>query len=179
MRTGSIQPNEEFQCPLCLVNNRAAAKFCRKCGRPRDVLKKYVESPAFETVAFTETAAVDQQYVDETPDANDSKARETDSTNVIHVAARQPHVQANPECPGCSSIVRTSDRFCCWCGEVQPMRVERHFKTCSNCSQSLPARANFCFECGHADASAGNLRMRVPTELFGEESSEFFPTFEA
>jgi predicted amidophosphoribosyltransferase len=59
------------------------------------------------------------------------------------------------------------------------MRVERHSKTCSNCSQSLPARANFCFECGHANASPGNLRMRVPTELFGEESSEFFPTFEA
>jgi Double zinc ribbon len=219
-----MQSNEEFQCPLCLVNNRAAAKFCRKCGRPRGVLKQYVAPAEYEAVSITETIVLPEAEaaIIETASSPDIATLTAApivtpvASSIVSPAASplvtpivitvgvtsanpdsvpnsipnslsgasvsktyQPETPINLECSGCTSIVRASDRFCCWCGEIQPIRVARESKACSECSQSLPARANFCFQCGHAVAAPETLRMRLPVELFGEESSEFFPTFEA
>lgn len=220
MSSSSMQSNEEFQCPLCLVNNRAAAKFCRKCGRPRDVLKQYVAAADYEAVSITETIVLTEteaEFIETAsstdiatptaapivipaasplvtpavttvgilgaiPDSNPDSISNANPNSIPGAVVSNNHQSETPinlECSGCTSIVRASDRFCCWCGEIQPMRVARESKACSECSQSLPARANFCFQCGHAVADPEKLRMRVPVELFGEESSEFFPTFEA
>jgi hypothetical protein len=168
MSDGSILSNEEFQCPLCLVNNRAGAKFCRKCGRPRDVLAQYVEP----NVAAPANTLSSSPALTSTPTAS----AETSASALDNV---EPGAHTNPECSGCSSIVRASDRFCCWCGESQPIRNVRAHRGCPMCSQILSARANYCFQCGHDVAERDKLRMRVPADLFVEESSEFFPTFEA
>ncbi len=152
MSTSSIQSNEEFQCPICLVSNRASAKFCRKCGRSREALGQCDEVNHSSEVSGAKVS------IAKSPEANPI---------------------SNPECSSCSSTVRLADRFCCWCGESQPVRVGSTPVICRNCSQSLPLRANFCFQCGCPVAEPEKLRMRLPAELFGEETSEFFPTFEA
>jgi membrane protease subunit (stomatin/prohibitin family) len=198
MSSSSIKPNEEFQCPLCLVNNRAAAKFCRKCGRPRDVLTQFVAPTVYETIAIPEAVAfIEAPLVVEVVDLSENDAVKVAAavemaytasgensdissgnslTPIGTVANNRPNMRVNPECPGCCSSVRAGDRFCCWCGEAQPLRTAQS-RICPDCSQSLAERANFCFQCGQPVAGPEKLRMRIPAELFCEES-EFFPTFE-
>jgi hypothetical protein len=83
-----------------------------------------------------------------------------------------------PECPGCFGAVRRTDKFCCWCGECQPERYTATELSCSSCSVPLPSGANFCFMCGKSVVAIPWLR-RVSVELFKQEESEFFPTFQA
>ena len=230
MTISPIRPNEEFQCPLCQVNNRADAKFCRRCGISREILSGYASGAGRRDPnkprEITPESTVDLPVVNNfstpqpsvqprpglqvpppgvpipsmqqnlamqispvrNPAAQNPALQNHAMQNPAHsatikvgdaIAPSVPSPYVNPECAGCASVVRTSDRFCCWCGEAQPPRPKPVLKVCPDCSQSLPGRANFCFECGRAVGSKERLHMRLPTELFGEESSEFFPTFDA
>ena len=85
----------------------------------------------------------------------------------------------DPHCPSCRTMLRATDKFCCWCGEPQPLRNLPLRKTCSQCSTVLPEKANFCYSCGAELAAANNKKIRFPIELFTEEESEFFPRFDA
>lgn len=156
-----------FLCPICNVENRQNAKFCRRCGRGRHELEEAAraDSPERENIAHISVkevsvplSAVIASFEGQEPvDPNDESA---------------------PQCPQCWAKLRLTDKFCYGCGEPQPARNVSHLKTCTNCQSILPAGANFCFSCG-AEVTTTRHKVRTPVELFADENSEFFPRFEA
>jgi predicted amidophosphoribosyltransferase len=196
MNTSSTQEDELFICPLCNVKNRAAAKYCRRCGISRAVLiAHHKEGAAGQSSRQVKPSCeLIAQPSPEPPSAPQSAGTAASTDKAASSRAFDSSLQystnsavlpekscgSNPVCPTCDSPVRTSDRFCCWCGESQPSRqVSRTLKHCPECAQSLPDLANYCFACGRNVGANERLRMRVQAELFREESSEFFPTFDA
>jgi hypothetical protein len=85
----------------------------------------------------------------------------------------------SPECPSCWTVLRWTDKFCCWCGEPQPNRALPFMKLCLECSTQLPEKANFCYSCGNDMTGKAARKVRFPHELFNEEESDFFPRFDA
>jgi hypothetical protein len=243
------QAKEIFVCPLCQVENRATAKFCRRCGKTRaelDIITKSNDSTSAVTPSEIDVPAQPQEPVPadqeaaaaplafvyagpETPiqaqtadqrspdmGASSEPAAQpsgseadvltspadvlTSEANVLTSEAdvqafdadvstsddaapnnfgRQTYVYDSPECPSCHSGLRVTDKFCSWCGESQPNRLYPDLRVCPGCDQRLPYRANYCFSCGRDVGVHPRIEMRMPTELFKEEDSEFFPTFEA
>jgi RNA polymerase subunit RPABC4/transcription elongation factor Spt4 len=84
-----------------------------------------------------------------------------------------------PQCPECSTMLRATDKFCCWCGERQPERSIPYMKLCLVCNALLPGKANFCCVCGSSVTNFNRRKVKAPLELFHDEESEFFPKFEA
>ncbi len=150
-----------FLCPLCNVENRQNAKFCRRCGRGRQELEEAAggqPAPISVKEVPVPLSAVIASFEEQEPvDPNDESA---------------------PQCPQCWAKLRLTDKFCYGCGEPQPARNVSHMKTCSSCQSILPAGANFCFSCG-SEVQASRRNVRTPVELFADENSEFFPRFEA
>lgn len=155
-----------FLCPICKVENRQNAKFCRRCGRARVELEPAKEgsdkvlpgSPTVKEVAVP-TAAVVASFEEE--------------------EIFEPADETAPQCSACWAKLRLTDKFCFCCGESQPERSVSHLKTCTQCRSLLPAGANFCFACGQEVSSSQRRNVRSPVELFTDENSEFFPRFEA
>jgi len=151
-----------FLCPVCQVENRQNAKFCRRCGRARLDLEQLgqgggaAEHASVKEVAVP-TAAVVASFTDEVFEAGDETA---------------------PQCSACWAKLRLTDKFCHGCGEPQPERSVSHLVTCAQCQALLPLGANFCFSCG-SEVSSSRRNIRSPVELFTDENSEFFPRFEA
>ena len=207
MNSSSIHEGDLFVCPLCNIENRAAAKYCRRCGNARPALtgltkpassmtvisapavsKPAASAPAASTpiastvtgLASANSKAADAKVANSTSNVSaQTTAATAVSASTTPGAKRVPEIYIHPLCPGCDAFVRTSDRFCCWCGESQPARPQAPLKDCPECAQALPIRANYCFVCGLDVGAKERLRMRLPTELFKEEGSEFFPTFDA
>jgi len=86
---------------------------------------------------------------------------------------------AYPQCPECRTMLRATDKFCCWCGARQPERSIPYMKLCLECNALLPGKANFCCVCGSGVTNFARRKVKVPLELFRDEDSEFFPKFEA
>ncbi|HEY9719939.1 MAG TPA: zinc ribbon domain-containing protein, partial [Trichormus sp.] len=86
---------------------------------------------------------------------------------------------STPQCPACWTPLRASDKYCCWCGEPQPLRAVPFMKVCVDCNTQLPEKANFCHACGSDVSGRFKNKVRFPVELFKEEDSEFFPRFDA
>lgn len=155
-----------FLCPVCKVENRQNAKFCRRCGRSRLDLEQLTKSqqsadaPVHASVKEVPvpTAAVVASFEDDT---------------------FEPINEAEPQCSACWAKLRLTDKFCFGCGEPQPERTMAHLKTCMQCHALLPLGANFCFSCGSEVSSSQRRNVRSPVELFTDENSEFFPRFEA
>ena len=154
-----------FLCPVCKVENRQDAKFCRRCGRARVELEQVgpfsspdsSEHTSVKEVAVP-TAAVVASFADET---------------------FEPIDETVPQCSACWAKLRLTDKFCFGCGEPQPERSMSLLKTCIQCQSLLPVGANFCFSCGAEVSSSQRRNVRSPVELFTDENSEFFPRFEA
>lgn len=154
-----------FLCPICKVENRQNAKFCRRCGRARVELEPSktaggadAGTPVVKEVAVP-IAAVVATFEEE--------------------EIFEPADETAPQCSACWAKLRLTDKFCYGCGEPQPERNLSHLKACSQCQSLLPAGANFCFSCGHEVNSSQRRNVRSPVELFDDENSEFFPRFEA
>lgn len=153
-----------FLCPVCKVENRQNAKFCRRCGRARAELETLLKSEetAGAHVSVKEVAvpnsAVVASFAEETFEPGDDTA---------------------PQCSACWAKLRLTDKFCFGCGESQPERSVAHLKTCLQCQAILPVSANFCFACGTELNGSQRRNVRSPVELFTDENSEFFPRFEA
>jgi ribosomal protein L40E len=246
--SGSPSPktNEIFICPLCQVENRATAKFCRRCGKTRaeldlvakgddlnpeatpsnpvapvakqageklegaEVVSKdslpfiYAGPPRLINPVVAEevpgdsgnedsqgiedfpSVPVQTAAADVRPSAADIQGSEADlqpseaqDLVVQHNLGGQVQDYVSPECPSCHTGLRVTDKFCSWCGESQPNRLYPDLRVCPGCDQRLPYRANYCFSCGRDVGVHPRIAMRMPTELFKEEDSEFFPTFEA
>lgn len=160
-----------FVCPQCNVENRSNAKFCRKCGQPR---------------AELECLSVTQPPVESAPRPN-ALREEPAAVVTINQGPMEPVGQSEgaideavaPECPSCWTVLRATDKFCCWCGSAQPNRIQPFMKLCLECNTQLPEKANFCFSCGADVSTYSRLKVRAPLELFKDEDSEFFPRFEA
>jgi predicted amidophosphoribosyltransferase len=142
---------DHFICPLCQAENRADAKFCRLCGKPR---------------------------------LNLDCAVKLQNTEADSVAAPQEleQIQAGSKstlCRQCQAQVRSTDRFCSWCGQEGPCDGFADCLYCPKCQKRLPAQANFCFACGVHVGPHKRLKLRPPGEIFQAEDAEFFPTFDA
>ncbi len=155
-----------FLCPICKVENRQNAKFCRRCGRARAELELAKENVGSNT-------------------AGPPTVKEVAVPTAVVVATfeeeeiLEPADDIAPQCSACWAKLRLTDKFCFCCGEPQPERSVSHLKTCAHCQSLLPVAANFCFACGQEVSSAGRRNVRSPVELFSDENSEFFPRFEA
>lgn len=171
-----------FFCPVCQIENRLDAKFCRKCGQSREALEQHamavVTKPAAEAVVAVDSGETGHRGV-----GNSETSRENDFVSEISSAeinlagdAAAPDF-SKPECPACLTALRFTDKFCCWCGEAQPLR-NPNLLTCMRCTTILPTRANFCYSCG-AQVSNGNRKVRAHEDLFSDEDSEDFPRFHA
>jgi len=145
-----------FICPSCQTENRETAKFCRKCGLPRDEAQPETVAPEPQPVPEPELIAE--------PEPEPEPA---------------PPRRAVPTCPSCGANVRLADKFCIWCGEKQPQRTRVKMKRCPDCRTQLPLKANFCFVCGADVGPHAKVRVGTEAELFGEEDPELFPKFEA
>lgn len=231
-----------FVCPICGVENRENAKFCRKCGQSRTALEQHAaaavavtESEAAEPVASVNAVVqaldrlqatqfgarggglpgrAESRRVDltnqtdpvSTPDTNHSEIPEPVVSQLATLSSEQraqpqavggtttPSAPAPaiiqsgnneqklgpglPECPACWTVLRATDKFCCWCGEPQPNRILPTMKMCLDCHCQLPEKANFCALCGADVANYERRKVRVPLDLFDEES-EYFPRFNA
>lgn len=152
-----------FLCPICNVENRQNAKFCRRCGRTRQELEEAVQ-------AQPENAHVSVKEVPVPISAVIASFEEQEPVD--------PNDDAAPQCPQCWAKLRLTDKYCYGCGEPQPARNVSHLSACRGCQSILPAGANFCFSCG-AEVAASRRHVRTPVELFADENSEFFPRFEA
>jgi predicted amidophosphoribosyltransferase len=161
-----------FLCPVCRVENRQNAKFCRRCGRARlDLEQAGQASGSIESIAskvLTEHASVKEVDV---PTSAVVASFEDESF--------EPLDETSPQCSACWAKLRLTDKFCFGCGEPQPERSLAHLKTCMQCQAILPLGANFCFSCGQEVNSSKRRNVRSPVELFTDENSEFFPRFEA
>ncbi len=155
-----------FLCPICKVENRQNAKFCRRCGRARSELEKAREA------------------TDITPAANPTIKEVIVPTAAVVASFEQSEVlesaeETAPQCSSCWAKLRLTDKYCFCCGESQPARSVSHLKTCMQCQSLLPGGANFCFSCGQEVVASNRRNVRSPVELFTDENSEFFPRFEA
>lgn len=238
-----------FVCPICKVENRSDAKFCRKCGQSRSALEQHAMASVAVKAAPVQQSAADSDSPQprqppgerDMPPANapgkNSEASDEDAVSATVVVrthdkstdeqdsvatdrgtpehppqktvhdgshlrtaegnSRQTNAQANrgpsgvsskesassnddsPECPACWTVLRSTDKYCCWCGEPQPTRVAPFLKLCLECNTQLPEKANFCFSCGTDVGGQSRRKVRIPFELFREEESEFFPRFDA
>jgi ribosomal protein L40E len=243
--SGSIRhkAKEIFVCPLCQVENRATAKFCRRCGKTRaeldSIVKSEIRSAGVAAPDIEESTSKQEDRVPAAaeveqkelitfvyagpeplrPGASGDAVLETCGQEALQADIRDPHIQdpdiqdpdirdpevqdpdvrdpdvqdpdvqdisggqeqgyVPPHCFSCHSGLRSTDKFCSWCGEPQPNRLYPYLKVCPGCDQRLPHRANYCFACGRDVGVHPRVPMRMPTELFNEEESEFFPTFEA
>ncbi len=171
MNNSSTHAEGVFICPLCNIDNRAGAKFCRRCGTARAEIEAVMPRPELQH-REVEPTELKSRKLQQTPVVTALPAKQ-DLSPVSFPAA---YVQ--PLCVSCDTLLRASDRFCCWCGDAQPLRMQPPVKSCPQCTQNLPVRANYCFDCGK-QVSGGRLQTRIPSELFKEESSEFFPTYDA
>ncbi len=154
-----------FVCPNCRIENRETAKFCRRCGRARDEANA---EPQAEPKSSTAQTKNDTPRQEAPPHIEEPSPPEMS----------QLMTAGSSQCPSCFSAVRSSDRFCCWCGQEQPARLLPYFKVCLDCSTHLPEKANFCFSCGTDVSHQSRRKVTVPYELFQEEDSELFPRFE-
>jgi hypothetical protein len=102
-----------------------------------------------------------------------SESEQTTQPEVAAEAASYPH------CPACRTMLRATDKFCCWCGDKQPDRSIPYMKMCLECNALLPEKANFCCVCGAQVSNFMRRKVKAPVELFRDEESEFFPKFEA
>jgi ribosomal protein L40E len=249
-----------FVCPICEVENRADAKFCRKCGQSRSALEQHLavtanvragsavevsaEAVAPATVStkssnrtadqlaqvtdktMVESATPSQHLADSglvspevLPENRGQIIASVQQNNSltpseVHPASAMigetsnkqsapPAVQPSPafseqqqvaftvstaapvpdfsmpQCPACWTALRASDKYCCWCGEPQPLRAAPYMKICVECNTQLPEKANFCHACGSDVSGRFKNKVRFPVELFTEEDSEFFPRFDA
>lgn len=155
-----------FLCPICKVENRQNAKFCRRCGRARSDLEKAQEAPS------------------STPPSNPTIKEVVVPTAAVVASFEEPEIfqsadEIAPQCSACWAKLRLTDKYCFCCGEPQPERSVSHLKTCIQCGSLLPGGANFCFACGQEVISSNRRHVRSPVELFTDENSEFFPRFEA
>ena len=171
-----------FVCPECKVENRSDAKFCRKCGRSRADLEKERGATSLPTSDNrTEKLSEARQATPSQSAVATSDKPQLES--ITTPASEQQHEKSadfsSPDCPVCWTPLRSTDKFCCWCGAAQPNRVLPFFKLCLECSTQLPEKANFCFWCGADVCSPSRRRVRVSAELFRDEESEFFPRFDA
>lgn len=158
-----------FLCPVCKVENRQNAKFCRRCGRARLELEQAGQaSGAGDSHDSSEHASVKEVAV---PTSAVVASFEDESF--------EPVDETSPQCSACWAKLRLTDKFCFGCGEPQPERSLSHLKTCAQCQAILPMGANFCFACGSEVSSSQRRNVRSPVELFTDENSEFFPRFEA
>jgi predicted amidophosphoribosyltransferase len=140
---------DHFICPLCQADNRANAKFCRLCGKPRLDLP---EPPQIaEAGSFVAGQKLEQ----------------------IHIGGK------STLCRQCQAQVRGTDKFCSWCGQEGPCDSLADSLDCPKCQKRLPAQANFCFACGTHVGPHKRLKLRPPGEIFQAEDAEFFPTFDA
>lgn len=229
-----------FVCPICEVENRADAKFCRKCGQSRSALEQHLAvtanarasasgdgSGAAVAPATMATKSVNRpadqpvSVADKTGAQPANPLQYSDNPALVspgpadgqpaHIAApqqslpppAQPPTQppaafveqqqvaytvssavpvpdfSTPQCPACWTALRSSDKYCCWCGEPQPLRAAPYMKVCVECNTQLPEKANFCHACGSDVSGRFKNKVRFPVELFKEEDSEFFPRFDA
>lgn len=172
-----------FICPQCQVENRSNAKYCRKCGQPRAHLEKTAEAVA----ATDPLPASVQSAQTEQSDTQTNSEHEAPCVQILPEVDDAPFVHEKgpngeeplPACPSCWATLRFTDKFCCWCGEPQPNRILPHMKVCLACKSLLPDKANYCYLCGEDVALPNRRKVVAPTELFYEESSEFFPRFDA
>ncbi len=168
-----------FVCPHCQAENRATAKFCRRCGKARSELTALAKSAPAERVELELPAEDPAKQRKLLANQNDlEQANEISPTSPSPDTAPE-YEYVPPECPSCFTALRAVDKFCSWCGEPQPNRLFPHMKVCPDCQQLLPERANYCSACGRDIGMLPRLRLRLPTELFKEEEAEFFPTFDA
>jgi predicted amidophosphoribosyltransferase len=187
--------DETFVCPLCMVENRADAKFCRRCGKPRAELNAIANSssallPA-DSASPTVSLSPESSLPSDDPASPEVSSQDPNPTqasfSLIEVekdmgaieATKSPVLHALPECPTCFTALRIADKFCSWCGEAQPIRVLPDTIICPGCETQLPPKANYCFACGRHIGSQPRLALRLPTELFKDEDSELFPLFDA
>ncbi len=228
-----------FVCPICEVENRADAKFCRKCGQSRGALEQHLAvtanaraGAAVEAASATAAAPAGagpksvNRAADPTSPVADktvaqppaplqhsdngavvspevAKEKGSDVEAEVQPAEVEPPTGSIPElvepkpltytlsttppppdfstpqCPACWTALRASDKYCCWCGEPQPLRAVPFMKVCVDCNTQLPEKANFCHACGSDVSGRFKNKVRFPVELFKEEDSEFFPRFDA
>jgi ribosomal protein L40E len=185
---------DHFICPLCQAENRANAKFCRLCGKPRLDLDKDLDKD-FD-IGFSAELKVELESAD------NSRNLQTAEEETFILSQSLEQIQNESDCAGieqavladfapakagfpstlcrqCQAQVRGTDKFCSWCGQVGPCDSFANSLYCPKCQKQLPAQANFCFACGEHVGPHKRLKLRPPGEIFQAEDAEFFPTFDA
>ena len=170
-----------FTCPDCQVDNRADAKFCRKCGRTRAELEVAAVISSAEPFAHGAMVATTGKAEQEGRSEPLPEALSEPRPAVLPAAPQTSDIadSSRPQCPSCWTTLRSTDRFCCSCGAPQPHRFMPFLRVCLSCSSLLPEKANYCYHCGIQVPGTSKHRVRAPIELFRDEDSEFFPRFDA